>query len=62
MLKKFKYTYKNTLILFNNEFTQEIGTTNSNITPEELFEKYIKIKEKEYFMQGVIKLVKIEEI
>ena len=62
MLRKFKYTYKNVLILFNNEFTQEIGTTNPNITPEQLFEKYISIKEEKYFMQGVIKLVKIEEI
>lgn len=62
MLRKFKFTYKNILVLFNNEFTQEIGTTNNNITPEELFKKYMMIKEKEFYMQGVIKLVKVEEI
>lgn len=59
-MKTYKFTFKDSRLFFNNVF--EVIVKTRNLTAEELFKKYMMIKCKEAYMDGMIKLLNIKEL
>ena len=60
VMKSYTFTYKNVCILFCPDMVVTVKTTNEDLTPEQVFRKYMMKMHRKDYMSGIIRLVSVQ--